>query len=83
MSEDAAPARLFATPAGVTPTYATQVILGQAAQLRSALAVLGELRMRKYSVKTAPLAAAVAAHAEIMAGIAAAGALAIATYYKA
>lgn len=64
----------FAVPAGVTPTYATNVILAQAAQLRGALAALGELRMRKYEIKTAPKAAAEAALTQILASIAAIGA---------
>lgn len=64
----------FATPAGVTPTYATDLILSQAAQLRGALSALGELRMRKYELKADSLDAAVAAHAQIMAAINAIGA---------
>lgn len=64
----------FATPAGVTPTYATDLILSQAAQLRGALSALGELRMRKYELKADSLGAAVAAHAQIMAAINAIGA---------
>lgn len=59
----------FANPAGVTPTYATDLILSQATQLREALSALGELRMRKYEVKLADPAAAVEAHAQIMAAI--------------
>lgn len=63
----------FATPAGVTPTYATNLILSQAAQLRGALAALGELRMRKYEVKTAAIGVAEAAYADVMASIRAIG----------
>lgn len=64
----------FATPAGVTPTYATDLILSQAAQLRGALSALGELRMRKYEVKLLPFAEASAVHAQVMAAIAQIGA---------
>lgn len=64
----------FATPAGVTPTYATDLILSQAAQLRGALSALGELRMRKHEVKLLPLADAAAVHAQVMAAIAQIGA---------
>lgn len=64
----------FSTPAGVTPTYATDLILSQAAQLRGALSALGELRMRKYEVKLLPLADAAAVHAQVMAAIAQIGA---------
>ena len=59
----------FSTPAGVTPTYATDLILSQAAQLRGALSALGELRMRKYEVKLLPLVEASAVHAEVMAAV--------------
>lgn len=63
----------FAGPAGVTPTYAANIILNQAAQLRGALAALGELRMRKCAVKTASIDVATATHAQVMAAIAAIG----------
>lgn len=59
----------FSTPAGVSPTYATDLILTQAAQLRSALSTLGELRMRKYELKTESLDVATAAHAQILSAI--------------
>lgn len=62
----------FATPAGITAQQATTTILSQAAQYRTALDTLGELRMQKYAVLRAPSdAAAQAAHAQVMAGIAA------------
>jgi len=64
----------FATPAGVTPTYATDLILSQATQLRGALSALGELRMRKYEVNLLPLAEAAAVHDQVMAAIAQIGA---------
>lgn len=44
----------FANAAGMTPKDATDLILAQAAQLRSALEQLGNLRMQKYAVSTAP-----------------------------
>lgn len=40
----------FATPAGMTTTAATDLILAQAAQLRGALPMLANLRMRKYAI---------------------------------
>ena len=43
----------FATPAGMLPTTATDLILAQAAQLRGALAQLGVLRMQKYAILNA------------------------------
>ena len=64
----------FATPAGVTPTAAANLILSQAAQLRGALADLGEQRMRKFSVKAAAAADAATVHAQVMAAISAIGA---------
>lgn len=67
------PARLagFATPAGLTPAAAADLVLSQAAQLRSALDSLSNLRMRKYEVNMAATEAeARAAHADIMARIA-------------
>lgn len=43
----------FATPAGLTPTVATNLILTQAAQLRGAVGLIGAQRMRKYEVMRA------------------------------
>lgn len=42
----------FATPTGITPQEAADIILQQAANLREALNALGELRMRKNELKT-------------------------------
>lgn len=65
----------FATPAAMTPQAATDLILGQAIQLRGAMAQLGALRMRKYEVlRAADDATARTALAEVLAGIAAIGA---------
>lgn len=57
----------YATPAGVTAQQAADTILAQAAALRGALDALGELRMRKIELATAPDPAAT--HAEILAAI--------------
>jgi len=68
------PARLagFATPAGMTPTQAADLVLSQSAQMRGALDALGDLRMRKYEVQRAATeAAARTVHTAIMAQIAA------------
>ena len=68
------PARLagFATPAGMTPTQAADLVLSQSAQMRGALDSLGDLRMRKYEVQRATTeAAARTVHTDIMAQIAA------------
>lgn len=68
------PARLagFATPAGMTPTAAADLVLSQSAQMRGALDSLGDLRMRKYEVQRATTeAAAREVHTAIMAQIAA------------
>ncbi len=43
----------FATPAQMTPRAATDLIIAQSAQLRSALKQLGNLRMQKYAVSAA------------------------------
>jgi hypothetical protein len=43
----------FATPAGLTPAQATDLIISQADTLRTALATLGALRMRKYEIASA------------------------------
>lgn len=40
----------FATPAGLTPKAATDLILSQATALNGALSALGALRMRKYEI---------------------------------
>ena len=67
------PARVdgFATPAGMTAKAATDLILGQAAQLRGALAQLSDLRMQKYAVnRAATEAAALAVYNSAMATIA-------------
>lgn len=65
----------FATPAGKTPQEATQIIIGQADGLRTASDLLGVQRMRKYEVlRAATDAEAIAAHANVMATIAAIGA---------
>lgn len=49
------PARVagFATPAGMSPRAATDLILSQAATLRGALDLLSDLRMRKYEISRA------------------------------
>lgn len=61
----------FATPAGLPPEFATDLILSQAANLRTAQAALSALRMRKYEVLNAASdAAAAGAAAEILAAIA-------------
>ena len=67
------PARVvgFSTPAGMTAQAATDLILGQAAQLRSALAQLSDLRMQKYAVnRAATEAAALTVYSSAMATIA-------------
>lgn len=71
------PARVaeFATPAGMPAQAATDLILAQAVNLRTAQGALSALRMRKYEVlraETDEQAQAVAA--EILAGVAAVGA---------
>lgn len=64
----------FATPAGMTPEAATDLILSQAANLRGALSLLGVKRMRKYEViNAADAAAAQAKFDEISAEIKAIG----------
>ena len=64
----------FATPAGIPARNATDIILGQAANLRAAVSTLGELRMRKYEVYQATSAEAkIAAKDSILAAIAAFG----------
>lgn len=61
----------FATPAGIPARNATDIILGQAANLRAAVSTLGELRMRKYEVYQATSAEAkIAAKDSILAAIA-------------
>lgn len=68
----ALPARVaeFATPAGKGAQEATDLILAQAAQLRSAQGQLSALRMRKYEVLRAPTdAAAREALTAILAGV--------------
>jgi len=65
----------FATPSGKTPQEATQIIIGQADGLRTASYLLGVQRMRKYEVlRAATDEEARAAHANVMATIAAIGA---------
>lgn len=65
----------FATPAGLSAQVATQTIIAQADGLRTASDLLGVQRMRKYEVlRAATDAQALAAHAEVMATIAAIGA---------
>lgn len=62
----------FATPAGMEPQAAADLVLSQAAQMRGALDSLGALRMRKYEVQLASTEAdARTAHTDIMAQIAA------------
>jgi len=64
----------FANPAGMDYESATNLILNQAAQLRTALAQLGVQRMRKYEILNAATAAAVhAKYTEISAAIKAIG----------
>lgn len=68
------PARLagFATPAAMTTTAAADLVLSQAAQMRGALDMLSDLRMRKYEVQRATTeAAARTVHTTIMGQIAA------------
>lgn len=65
----------FATPAGMQPQAATDLILAQAANLRTAQAALSALRMRKYEVLRAESdAQAQAAVDAILQAIAAVGA---------
>lgn len=62
----------FATPAGMTPTTAADLVLSQAGQLRGTLDSLSDLRMRKYEVKRALTEAdARTVHTAIMTQIAA------------
>lgn len=64
----------FATPAGMPAQAATDLILSQAANLRTAQGALSALRMRKYEVlRAATDAQAQALAAEILAGIAVVG----------
>lgn len=63
----------FSISAGVSATYATNVILSQAALLREALAKLGELRMKKYLVKGLPFDQAVDQFNEVIQAITAVG----------
>ena len=64
----------FATPAGMPAQAATDLILAQAANLRTAQGELSALRMRKYEVlRAATDAAAQAVAAEILAGVEAVG----------
>lgn len=56
----------FATPAGLTPKAATDLILSQSATLNGALSALGALRMRKYEILNGPdLATVQASYADI------------------
>lgn len=65
----------FATPAAMPANAATDLILSQAANLRTAQGALSALRMRKYEVLRAETTAqAQAVGAEILAGIATVGA---------
>ena len=65
----------FATPAGMPAQAATDLILAQAANLRTAQGALSALRMRKYEVlRAATDEQAQAVAAEILAGVAAVGA---------
>lgn len=65
----------FATPAGMQAQAATDLILSQAANLRTAQGALSALRMRKYEVlRAATDEQAQSAGAEILAGVAAVGA---------
>lgn len=62
----------FATPAGMEPGEAADLILSQAAEMRVALDSLGALRMSKYVVRLAETEdAALTAYADIMTQIAA------------
>ena len=64
----------FATPAGMPAQAATDLILAQAANLRTAQGALSALRMRKYEVLRAETdAAAQAVASEILAGVEAVG----------
>lgn len=64
----------FATPAGLDATTATNLILSQAAALRTALEQLSGQRMRKYEVINAPdVATAQAVEADVLARIKAIG----------
>ena len=64
----------FATPAGMPAQAATDLILAQAVNLRTAQGALSALRMRKYEVlRAATDAEAQAVAAEILAGIAVIG----------
>ena len=64
----------FATPAGMPAQAATDLILQQAAALRTAQGELSALRMRKYEVlRAATDAQAQAVAAEILAGVEAVG----------
>ena len=65
----------FATPAGMPAQAATDLILSQSVELRTAQGVLSALRMRKYEVlRAATDEQAQAVAAEILAGVAAVGA---------
>lgn len=65
----------FAVPAGMTAQAATDLILSQAANLRTAQGALSALRMRKYEVlRAASDAEAQTVASEILAGIATVGA---------
>ncbi len=65
----------FANRIGIPAREATNIILGQAQQLRAALDDLGDLRMRKYEVRRAPTPeVAQAAYDEIKAVVTAIGA---------
>jgi len=62
----------FSTPSGLTPKVAADLILTQAAGMRSALDSLSDLRMRKYEVLRAGTdTEARSVHTEIMSAIAA------------
>lgn len=64
----------FATPAGLDATTATNLILSQAAALRTALEQLSGQRMRKYEVINAPdVATAQVVEADVLARIKAIG----------
>ena len=64
----------FAIPAGMPARAATDLILAQAANLRTAQGALSALRMRKYEVlRAATDAAAQAVASEILAGVEAVG----------
>lgn len=65
----------FATPAGMAPAAATDLILAQATALRAALDQLSALRMRKYEVlRAATDAAAETTARQILSAVAAVGA---------